>query len=360
VKFRFREVFLRDELAPGNSSVHRQRTRISSRDSSARLDRGLHLFGYEGRQGGKVVRLFIRLLLIVWSSGNLLGAFAQDTTSRSGFAVVTPLSGNVAGLIASETLKNQTSSGVEHAIIAPSALITSASILVPVGPVAENTTAIAIANPSLGSGGVNLVLTDKLGSVVLNVTVHLGPRGQFSKFLNEFFPTPPAAFTTPLLLTVSSEIPVAIVALNFRGAEFTSIPLTSLSPPTAVAIQPVTPPPPATASTGFGLGLATMPNPVAVPPVTPPPIPTATFSPPVTVSSSPAPTTATIGGGGSLVFPQVATGGVWSTEIALGNTSSGEQSVRIDFFRSDGVETNSLTDVVIPPRGVVFLSASGG
>jgi len=40
-------------------------------------------------------------------------------------------------------------------------------------------------------------------------------------------------------LTVSSEIAVSIVALNFRGEEFTSIPLVSLSPPTQVAVQPL-------------------------------------------------------------------------------------------------------------------------
>ncbi|HYR44436.1 MAG TPA: hypothetical protein VER98_15505, partial [Terriglobia bacterium] len=161
------------------------------------------------------MRLFIGILLMVWFLGNLLGAFAQDTTSRSGFAVVTLVSGNIAGLIATETLTNRTSSGVEQAIIAPSPLITTASILVPVGPVEENTTAIAIANPSLGSGGINLVLTDALGNVVLNVIVQLGSRGQISKYLNEFFATQPAGFTSPLLLTVSSEIPVAIVALDF-------------------------------------------------------------------------------------------------------------------------------------------------
>jgi len=85
------------------------------------------------------------------------------------------------------------------------------------------------------------------------------------------------------------------------------------------------------------------------------PIPT--FSIPATVSNSPVSTRPTIGGLASLVFPQVATGGDWSTEIAIGNTSAGLQSVRVDFFRSDGLETNSLTNVVIPPRGVVFFSA---
>jgi hypothetical protein len=140
-----------------------------------------------------VVRLLVSAVLAVWCSGNLLGAYAQGpTTTRTGFAVVTVVSGNMAGLIATETLTSRTDSGVEQAIVAPSALLTSASILVTVGPVAENTTAIAIANPSTGPGGVNLILTNAAGGVVLNAVVHLGPRGQLSKYLNEFFvPQPP-------------------------------------------------------------------------------------------------------------------------------------------------------------------------
>jgi hypothetical protein len=290
------------------------------------------------------VRLFVGFLLMVWSSGDLLGAFAQSTTSRSGFAVVTLVSGNIAGLTASETIKKQTSSGVEQAILAPTVLITGASMLVPLGPLAQSTTAIAIANPSLGSGGVNLVLTDAGGGVVLNVTVNLGPRGQFSKFLNEFSATQPAGFTTPLLLTISAEIPVGVVALNFQDDDFSSIPLTSLSFATPVPVQPLIPPSPSSPSSGFGLGL---------PPIPPAPI----FSVPVTVSNSPVPTTVSIGGTASLVFPEITTGGDWSTDIAIGNTSAGQQSIRIDFFRSDGSLASSLTNIVIPALGVVFVSA---
>ena len=281
------------------------------------------------------MRSLICLFLMVWLSGGLLAGFAQNTTPRSGFAVVTLVSGNIAGLVGTETLRNRTSSGIEQAAMPPSPLITTASILVPVGAVGENTTAIAIANPSMGSGGVNLVLTDKFGTVVLNVVVQLGPRRQFSKYINDLFGTQPVAFSTPLLLTVSSEIPVSIVALNFRGEEFTSIPLVSLSPPTQVAVQPLsgnvvispvpiagclTPPVqtviPPSAANGFGLGVAPLPTPVitcltpaGVQTITPPssstsgvppgfglglpptPPPAATFfSPPFTVSNSPVPT----------------------------------------------------------------------
>ena len=263
----------------------------------------------------------------------------------------------------------------------PSPLITTASIPVPVGVVGENTTAIAIANPSAGSGGVNLVLTDNVGNVVLNVVVQLGPRRQFAKFLNELFGTQSVAFNTPLLLTVSSEIPVSIVALNFRGEEFTSIPLVSLSPPTPVAVQPLTgsvvispvpietclTPPvqtfvPPSASNGFGLGVPPTPPPAATffsPPFTisNSPVPTVTSPTTTTVVSPQAPTTASIGGNAALVFPQVVTGGAWSTDIVLGNSSTGTQVVRIDFFSSDGLATNSLTDIAIPPRGVFFFSS---
>ena len=60
----------------------------------------------------------------------------------------------------------------------------------------------------------------------------------------------------------------------------------------------------------------------------------------------------TIGGPASFIFAQVVTGGDWSTEIAVGNTSAGLQTIRIDFFADNGVNTGSLTDIVIPSRGV--------
>src|SRR6185503_19583327 len=157
------------------------------------------------------MRLLAQILLAVWFSGNLPGAFAQTVTvPGSGFAIVTPVSGNVAGLIATEALRNGTNADLDQAIVGPSPLVTSASILVSVGPIPENTTGIAVANPSTGSGGINLVLTNPAGNVVLDTTLTLAPRQHFSRFINEFFQTQPVEFDTPLLLTVSSEIPVAM------------------------------------------------------------------------------------------------------------------------------------------------------
>jgi hypothetical protein len=293
------------------------------------------------------MRFFVFAALIIVASGNLPGARAQDASPRIEFAVVTPVSGSIGELVVNETLSNGTTSGVEHAVLGPSPLTKSASILVPVGPTTANTTAIAIANPSTSSGHVNLILTDATGLVVLNTNVSLGSRGQIAKFVNDLFPAQPAEFASPLLLTISSEIPVGIVALNFRGGDFTSIPLNGLSTPAPVIVQ--TSPPPSTPATltssspGFGIGLP------------PPPTPPFTVGPPLTVSTSPVPTTSSVGG--SLVFPLVVVGGNWSAEIAIGNTSAGTQIARIEFFGSDGTLISNLSNIAIPPKGVFFFTS---
>ena len=66
-------------------------------------------------------------------------------------------------------------------------------------------------------------------------------------------------------------------------------------------------------------------------------------------------TTATIGGT-AFVFTQVAAGGDWSSDIAIGNTTDGNQIVRIDFFGTNGVSFGSVTNIIIPARGVVVFS----
>ena len=287
------------------------------------------------------MRSWIRVLLTILICASLPAVFAQGSIIRSGSAVITLVSGNIAGLIATETLIN-TTGVVEHTIVSPSILVTSSSALVTIGPTSENTTAITVANPSMGSGGVNLSVTNEQGAVILNTTFTIGPRENLSKYLNEFFVTPPASALIPGLLTISSEIPVAVLVLNFRNGGFASVPITSLGFPTPVPFQALTPATTTRTGPGFGLGIA----PVAVPP--------AIVSAPVTASTSRVPTTATIGGAASLVFPQVVSGGGWSTEIAIGNTSAGTQTIRIDIFESDGTNVKSVTDITIPSRGVFF------
>jgi len=278
------------------------------------------------------VRLLIRILIVVFCSGNLLGVFAQNEV-RSGFVIVTPVSGNAAGLIVRETLINRSATVFESAIVPPSVLTTSASMLVTVEPIRGGTTGIAIANPSMISGGVNLILTNAAGDPVLDTVIPLGPRQQVAQFISELFGTTPLGFTTPLLMTVSSEIPVAILGLDFQGDSFVSVPLTSLSFPSAVPVQPLTP---------LGPEFPTFESVPFIPQLQPP----GSF-----VSDAP-----TIGGPASVIFPQVAAGGNWATEIAIGNVTTGTQVVRIDFFNENGVNIGSLSDVTIRPRGVFHFS----
>src|SRR5262245_55089108 len=277
------------------------------------------------------MRLVLRILILIGAAGNLLGVFAQETTVRSGFAVVTVVSGNAAGLIATANLRNNDSTGIEHSVVAPSPLVISGSMLVNVQPELNNTTALAIANPSLGSGAVNLSLTDSAGGVLFNTTIQLGPRAHFSRFIHDLFSTPPSGLPSPLLLTLSSEIPVAVLALNFRGPDFSSVPLTSLSNAIPVPIQALNPAIPVvttTATSTFTVGA-------------------------VGVQSA---NTVNIGGGTAVVFPQVATGDDWATEISIGNTSTQTDVVRVDFFNADGTNGASFADIEIQPRGVFFFS----
>jgi hypothetical protein len=279
----------------------------------------------------------LRILVLIGAAGNLLGVFAQETTVRSGFAVVTVTSGNAAGLIATANLRNNDSTGIEHSVVAPSPLIISGSLLVNVQPELNNTTALAIANPSLGSGAVNLILTDPAGTVVLNTTIPLGPRAHFSRFIHDLFSTLPSGLPSPLLLTVSSEVPVAVLALNFQGTDFSSVPLTSLSTAIPVPVQTLTPVAPvatvaSTSMTNF------------------------TVSAVGVQSAQQSDQTISIGGGNAVVFPQVTTGDDWATDISIANTSTQTDVIRIDFFNADGTNGASFPDITIQPRGVFFFS----
>jgi hypothetical protein len=56
-----------------------------------------------------------------------------------------------------------------------------------------------------------------------------------------------------------------------------------------------------------------------------------------------------------MIFAQVASGGGWSTDITIGNTSAAPQTVRIDFFAS-GFTPVSVVDITIQPRGLFVFS----
>src|SRR5205085_10893764 len=99
---------------------------------------------------------------------------------------------------------------------------------------------VGITNPGSTSAVVTMTLRAADGSQTSIKTVTVAARQQVARFISEFFadvPAVPVDFDGTLTLT--SNTPVAIVALRFRGTRFSTIPVTSLSP--AVELPDVRP-----------------------------------------------------------------------------------------------------------------------
>ena len=213
---------------------------------------------------------------------------------------------------------------------------------------------------------------------------------------------------------IGSDVPIAVVALAFSGGTFTALPvaaqlsgnnvITAQTVPGVIAttttpvvstfgVIPVPTTPPLSVSaplTPTFNGVPTPPTllpPPVVPivpttPITGSAIPLVTSTGPVTGTafvttpvSSFATTTqnvfpslmfalpqlaAGVGGPGALMLPQVATGGGWTTQITIANTSTVIQTVRVDLFNSFGGILASplgptVQGIVIPPGGVATL-----
>lgn len=372
--------------------------------------------------------------LALLMSGSLVPGFGQDfgeDVVRTGFAVVTPVSGNSAGLIATATFFEQTLTGIEQAVTPPSPLRTSAALPANISPSLNVRTGIALANPSNLDARVNLLMTDDFG-VVFDVTIVLFRRSQLSRFLDELLTErqiPLEARTG--LLTISADVPIAVLAMRFIGDSFAVIPISSPFNPVPFPTQTLTSNGTfalvggTTTQTGVTTTSSVFPTAAntaafsvfsntpgftsaGLPPNFGAPLQQTTFSAPTFTSpaptfTSPAPTFArptlgspsipatfptsvpaaatttagftpfggvvaadafatipsggiTIGGPGSLFFPQVASGGAWSTVLEIANTSTALQIIRIDFFDVNGVRVNAVEGVTIPSGGVFTFS----
>jgi hypothetical protein len=210
---------------------------------------------------------------------------------------------------------------------------------------------------------------------------------------------------SPSLLTMTSNIPVAILALDFRGVGFTSIPITNLDAGDSVVTSTfrgtgvtigvgstfgvastfggartvfgAAPTIFGTAQTTFGVA----PTNIGVAPTTIGVLPTTVGVTPTTIGAAPAgialngvcttlpvipaPTarfqSTVTGFTDAFVFPQIATRGASAASILIGNTSTVTQAVRFDFFNSAGDLIRTISNVVIAPHGfVVFSSENSG
>ncbi len=254
-------------------------------------------------------------------------AFAQDdhrdtSPVLNGYAVITPTGsglGGVAtfgisgGLVAFETFGFRSQVPALQAGVAPATLTTRLVLFATAGIRLSRNVGIGVTNPGLASTNVTLSLRRADGTLSSSKTIAVGSHQQVAKFISEFFsdvPEIPVDFDGTLTLT--SDSPVAVVALRFLGTKFTTIPITSLS------------------------------NSVLLPELA-----------------------QGIGGSNAVLLPQFAADGRWASEIIVLNNGVDTLTVRIDLFNQDGTplvatlnhqSASSFQNLVIAPKGIIQFS----
>jgi hypothetical protein len=246
-------------------------------------------------------------------------ALAQNSVNANanriqvGYVIVTPSAANTSGLAVFETFGESRFGGAIQAGVLPADLVTSAMLFVTTIFRLSRNLGVAIANPQSADATVTFTLRNSGGVQVAAKTVTVKALNQSSQFVTQLFAgSLPAPGDFDGTLFISSSVPVAMVGLRFRGFNFSTIPVTVLSPTTVVP----------TVATG-------------------------------------------IGGVGSLILPQFAFGGGWASEIVLSNSGSVNLVARVDIFGQDGtplsvtlngVTGSSFQSLTIPPGGVVILA----
>lgn len=336
-------------------------------------------------------RLFYGIVLAVCAGPLFFGqlTLTQNLAGagpiRTGFAVVTPLSGTGQGLSVSEIFAERTGGNVFQASVLPSPLVTLTHLFVNWDVSMGLNTGIAIVNPNDTATPVTLNLLNDRGAVIAIRSVTLEGKQQLSRFATELFagiPELPGPFSG--LLFIRSDVPVGVMGLFFDGPSFSSLPVAAqLSTNNVVIAGPA----PSTLETSVAIaapGTEALNNPVVppFPPVVSLPI-TGITTPLVNATGQTTPNvppanagvavvvgvTGTafpqlaigIGGNGALLMPQVATGGGWESRITIANTSTVAQVVRVDFFDPAGLPLalpfgSTVPNVVVPPGGLVTLS----
>jgi hypothetical protein len=280
-------------------------------------------------------------------------ARAQTVSLQEGYTVVTPQGGNVAAFLASASLFNTTDVGTAGIDVGPAPILTAAALSVRIGGAQNSDTALVFVNPSRNAATLTLALFNTLGTPIGNQTISVAGGDQISTFVNSFFQN--STLVSTALLRISSNIPIAILALDFSGVGFTAVPITNVaaatSAPGQVAVSCPTP----------IIGVS-CPIPVACPigvtcPIPSPPPIGIVVGPPSTISV-PVTGTVTGNGTGSFVFPEVAPRGAFGASVTVGNLTTTTQVVRFDFFNSSGDLIRSITNIPIAPQGFVTFSSA--
>jgi hypothetical protein len=333
---------------------------------------------------------------------------------QTGFVVVTPIQGNGQGISVSETFGQRVDGSLFQSSVLSSPTVTLTDVLVNVDPTTVTDTGIAIVNPNNGTATVTLSLTNQNGTTLDTRTITIGGLQQISRFATELFQgVPELASPFSGLMFISSDVAVSVMGLTFVGPSFTSLPVAAqltpsntmnaaISTTTGTAISMATTNAVTTAAavntansagvvlpstitqipstvlgppnTFVGLAPSQSITTVTTPVSTTTPVQATTITPAaVAVTTTPTvvattvtstQTTASVIVNGALLLPQIATGGGWVSQISIANTSNSTQVVRVDIFNSSGGRlvvpfSSNLSNVVIPPGGVVTFSTAG-
>jgi len=232
---------------------------------------------------------------------------------KAGYAVVTPTSTATAGLVVFATFGERHGTSSNQAGVLPSTMTKHAMLFVSTCGRLSRNLGVAIANPNSSDAKVTLTLLDDKGATVATKTFAITKLTQAAKFVTELFddhPTIAREFVGTL--DISSDIPIAVIGLRFRGANFSTLPATNLDVPTPVPVI----------STG-------------------------------------------VGGPNAVILAQFAAGGGWGTEIVIANSGKDPLTVRVDLFGQDGLplvatlngeSKSSFENIVVPAGGVVILA----
>jgi len=265
-------------------------------------------------------RLFLTLFCLAVVS---TAAFAQEDHNDAGqllvgYAVVTPTGGagnfgTGGGLVVFETFGWRSEFPALQAGVLPATMTTRTVIFASSSVSLGRNVGVAITNPGTTDAVVTLTLRRANGTLASSKTVAVASHRQIARFVSELFADmPEVASGFDGSLTLTSTTPVAILALRFRGTNFSTIPITSLSP--AVSLPEVTP---------------------------------------------------GIGGSNAVLLPQFVADGLWASEIVVLNNGTVPLTVRIDTFRQDGtpmVSTlnhqtgSSFPNLTIAPGGIVMFA----
>ena len=328
------------------------------------------------------------------NSSSVANVLSPSSPLQQGFVVITPTSGTGGGLVAFETVGDLQNSNFQTAVLTATTLTANGSVVVDLstgansltGPLSSLTnpaiaaatagatsnpvvtstgaaatlsgvgpmmplfsnTGIAVINPNNTTAIVSVSLNSPGGAVINLPSLSIGPMQQVSKFVNELMGNS-AAIPLPVVgvLNFASDTPIAITALQFRGTSFATVPVVNVSTvngttSTTVVNNGSTPCSPFSLSACSTSGTTSTGT---------------TISPFPHLSSG-------IGGNGALLLPQFVMGAGWASRIVIANVSNTQQTVRIDFFSSDGSPLSTtlnmqsgstFMNLAIPVKGAIDL-----